>query len=633
MNTARFPESDFPGSDFASSDFEQALSRWVRRRSGSDLLARAAAAIGHAQTQGHVRCDLAADAGFSATEIEALRTHAWVGSGDAFAPFVCADGANMYTWRNWRHETRLAQALLARAGLRLLPLDAQTLMADVDALFSGTDAKSTRWQRAAVAAAPGARVFVLSGGPGTGKTSTVLRMLLMLLKHAQACGWGAHPAIALAAPTGKAAQRLTESIARGRAALAGSLVPDSPFMPMLEHVRAAQTQTLHRLLGFSARTGEYAFHADAPLAADIVVVDEASMIDLAMMRRLFDALRPNAVLILLGDPAQLYAIEAGCVLGDVVGSVAENALPEALAKRLSGIGDFAPTPDAAVLAGQALTLTHTWRASAGLRDALAALRRGDQAWLERVLAGNGEDDLDWRACADGAAVRERVRAWMDAHAEFFESLMRPEVAPADALRTLQRAQILCALRDGAFGTGNVNALIERQLAARFGFDADAAWHHGRPVIVARNDYARGLYNGDVGIALEDAEGLRVWFDGADGAPRSFSPRALPAHETAWAITIHRSQGSEYDEVAVLLPADPEHRILSRELVYTAVSRARKRVQLWSSAEALCSAVARRVARRSGLRERLSVSRSHRESAGAAIILGDTSTESGACLKS
>ncbi|MHB8446791.1 MAG: exodeoxyribonuclease V subunit alpha [Rudaea sp.] len=603
MITALLPENDFPGSDF-----EQALSRWVRQRSGSNLLARAAAAIGHAQTQGHVRCDLVADAGFSATEIEKLRAHEWVGHGDAFAPFVCADGANLYTWRNWLHETRLAQALLARAASRLMPLDAQTLMADVDELFAGMDANPTHWQRAAVAAAPGARVFVLSGGPGTGKTTTVLRMLLMLFKHAQACGWGVHPAVALAAPTGKAAQRLSASIADGARVLANSLAQDSSFVPLLERVGSAQAQTLHRLLGFSARSGEYAFHADAPLAADVVVVDEASMIDLAMMRRLFDSLRPQATLILLGDPAQLYAVEAGCVLGDVVGSVAENALPEALANRLSGIGDFVPTPDAAALAGQALTLTHTWRASAGLREALDALRRGDQAWLGRVLAGSGEGDLAWRACADGVAVRECVRAWFDAHAEFFESLMRPSVVPADALRTLQRAQILCALRDGAFGTGNVNALIERQLAARFGFDADAAWHHGRPVIVARNDYARGLYNGDVGIALESAEGLRVWFDGgADGAPRSFSPRALPAHETAWAITIHRSQGSEYDEVAVLLPADPEHRILSRELVYTAVSRARKRVQLWASAEALRSAVARRVARRSGLRERLMAS--------------------------
>ncbi len=589
-------------------EIDQALGRWVAARSGSELLGRAAAAASRGEGQGHVCCALEADAGFTHEQVQVLRAHAWVGDGGSFRPFVLTRDADLYTWCNWRNETRLASVLHARASARRLPLDGATLTTDLAALFAGADVEATRWQRVAVAAAPGARVFVLSGGPGTGKTSTVLRTLLMLLKHAQACGWREHPAIALAAPTGKAAQRLTESIAHGRAALIDKLDPSSAFVPIALRLAGAQAQTLHRVLGYEPWSDRFAFGPDSPLPADIVVVDEASMIDLAMMRRLFEAVRPQSTLILLGDPAQLYAIEVGCVLGDVVGSVAENALPEALAKRLSGIGDFAPTPDAAALAGQALTLTHTWRASAGLRDALAALRRGDDAWLERVQAGSGEGALDWRACADGAAVRERVRAWMDAHAEFFENLMRPAVVPADALRTLQRAQILCALRDGAFGTGNVNALIERQLAARFGFDADAAWHHGRPVIVARNDYARGLYNGDVGIALEDAEGLRVWFDGgADGAPRSFSPRALPANETAWAITIHRSQGSEYDEVAVLLPADPEHRILSRELVYTAVSRARKRVQLWASAEALRSAVARRVTRRSGLRERLMAS--------------------------
>ena len=588
-------------------EIDQVLGRWVAARSGSELLSRAAAAASHGEGQGHVCCALEADAGFTRDQVQALRAHAWVGAGDAFAPFVLTGDANLYAWRNWRNETRLASALRARASARRLPLDGATLATDLAALFAGSDVEATRWQRVAVAAAPGTRVFVLSGGPGSGKTATVLRMLLMLLKHAQACGWREHPAIALAAPTGKAAQRLTESIADGRAALIEKLDPVSAFASIALRLAGAQAQTLHRLLGYEPWSDRFAFGPDSPLPADIVVVDEASMIDLAMMRRLFEAVRPQSTLILLGDPAQLYAIEAGCVLGDVVGSVTENALPEALAKRLPGIIHSAPTPDAAALAGQALTLTHTWRAGTGLRDALDALRRGDEAWLDSVLDGRGAGDLDWRTCDDAVTVRERVRAWVDAHAQFFESLMRPEIAPVDALRTLRCAQILCALRDGAFGAGNVNALIARRLAARFGFDADAAWHHGRPVIVARNDYARGLYNGDVGIALEGAEDLRVWFDGgADGAPRSFSPRALPAHETAWAITIHRSQGSEYDEVAVLLPADPEHRILSRELVYTAVSRARRRVHLWASADALRSAVARRVARRSGLRERLNV---------------------------
>lgn len=601
MNAASLPERALPGSDF-----EHAIERWVHERSGSGLLARAVAALIRAETQGHVCCDLAADAGLNAADIAILRTHAWVGAGDAFAPFVLDGDAAMYTWRNWRHESRLADAVCERAGRRTYPLDASELAADVGELFAGMDVTATYWQRAAVAAMPGTRVFVLTGGPGTGKTATVLRMLLMSLKHARVCELPEHPSIALAAPTGKAARRLTESIAEGARALAATLTPGSAFAPLLASVAGAQAQTLHRLLGFSARSGEYAFNADAPLAADIVVVDEASMIDLAMMHRLIDAMRPNAVLILLGDPAQLYAVEAGSVLGDIAGSAAQNALPRALIQRLSGVLGDVPQPaeNSAPLAGQVLTLTHGFRAEKDLETALDALRRGDLAWVERIIADGGGSGVFWRACVDATALRARLDAWVEAHADVYARLMRPDIEPADALRQLRQMQILCALRGGRFGARDVNAALTRRLAARFGFDAEAVWHHGRAVIVTRNDYARGLYNGDVGIALNRGGSLRVWFDGDAGTPRGFSPRALPAHETAWAITIHRSQGSEYDHVAVLLPPDARHRILSRELVYTAVSRARLGAQLWTSADTVRAAAAQPVVRRSGLRERL-----------------------------
>ena len=585
-------------------DIDRALGQWVAQRAGSALLGRAASALSCAEGQGHVRCDLAADAGFTPAQVAEVCKHAWVGDGSAFAPFVSEGDANVYTWRNWRNETSLAQALRERARARSLPVDGAQLAVDVAELFAGADADATRWQRVAVAAVPGARVFVLAGGPGTGKTTTVLRMLMMLLRHALACGFSAQPVVALAAPTGKAAQRLSESIASGRAAMGEMLDPSSEFAPVLARFGDAQAQTLHRLLGYQPRSESFAFGPGSPLPADVVVVDEASMIDLAMMRRLFEALPSQATLILLGDPAQLYAIEAGSVLGDVVGSVAENAVPDDLAECVAGVAAIEATRQAVPLCGQSITLTHTWRAGAGLRDALAALRRGDVAWLDGVLAGAGGGDLQWQACTKAADVHEGVRVWADAHAAWFRRIVQRGVEPAAALQELRHAQILCALRDGPFGAANVNALLTRELAAKFGVEANGAWHHGRPVIVTRNDYARGLFNGDVGIALEGDDGLRVWFDGADGVPRGYSARALPAHETAWAITIHRSQGSEYDHVAVLLPPDADNRILSRELVYTAVSRARTSALLWTSADALRAAVARPVLRRSGLRERL-----------------------------
>jgi exodeoxyribonuclease V alpha subunit len=342
------------------------------------------------------------------------------------------------------------------------------------------------------------------------------------------------------------------------------------------------------------------------LPADIVVVDEASMVDLAIMRQLVDALRPEAVLLLVGDPDQLYSVEAGSVLGDIVAGCPDNALPRELADRLAAVSDVvraAPT-STALLAGQVLTLRHAWRAGGGLQRALDALRRGEVAAFEATLATEDETRMQWCEVAEPSALDRWVRAWRRRHAAVFDALLAAPANPAAALRALHTVQILCALRSGSFGAAGVNRVLTTILAEYGSFSPDEPWHPGRAVIVTRNDYARGLYNGDMGIALSGASGLRVWFDDAEAKLRDFSPAALPAHETAFAITIHRSQGSEYDHVAVVLPPNAEHPLLSRELLYTAVSRARHRVEIWGTRAALHAAVARRVQRHGGLRERL-----------------------------
>ena len=588
---------------------DRALAHWVRERSGSELVARAAFAASVAEGQGHACAALDDDATFSAEDAAVLRTHAWISAGSIFAPFVLDDKVHLYTWRNWQHEGLLAAGLLARTRKPAPLLADVDLAASVAELFASEDAAATYWQRVAVAAAPGSRLFVVTGGPGTGKTATVVRLLLMLLRHAQACELPVQPTIALAAPTGKAGQRLAQAIANGKEQLRAVLAHASEFRICLDRIPHA-AGTLHRLLGYRPRDNTFARGPADPIVADIIVVDEASMVDLAMMRQLVDALRPQSMLILLGDPDQLAAVEAGSVLSDIVASVSENSLPQELAQRMKAMG---PTPpvvavEPAPLAGQVITLTHVWRAGSGLQRGIAALRVGDEAWLDTFVANGADGTLSLYDCADSVALSSRVDAWIDTHGELFRQLFTPGIEPQAALQHLRRAQILCALREGAFGVQGINVMMARHLGERFGFNVDEPWHHGRPILVTRNDYARDLFNGDVGIVLHGDDGPRVWFElsAADGTPglRSFSPRTLPAHDGAWAITIHRSQGSEYADVAVVLPPDPQHRVLSRELLYTAVSRATQNAQIWATAASLRAAAAQPVQRIGGLRERL-----------------------------
>jgi exodeoxyribonuclease V alpha subunit len=634
---------------------DQHLAQWVQARTGSALLAKAVHAASRAEGHGHACAHLddpAADAPFEAEALETLRQHDWVGDGSTFTPFVLDARQRFYLWRNWQHEATLAAAILQRCAKRSLPLSVATLAGDLDVLFAGMPAGPTDWQRAAVAAVPGARLFVLTGGPGTGKTTTVVRMLLMLLRHAEACGLPAQPSIALAAPTGKAAQRLAQAIARGKAELQSALnlpahptkqpvgahpvrdrsslrnethraqgallqqIPhgDRAQSALLQHIPHADARTLHRLLGYQPRDNRFRHDARHPLAADIVVVDEASMVDLAMMRQLLDALRPDSVLILLGDPGQLASVDAGSVLADIVAGAPANQMPPPLAALLAPLLEQAPEVDheRAPLTGHVITLTHSWRAGSGLQRGIEALRdTPDPAWLDQLLAQRADGDLHLRECADPRQLRGCVEHWITDHAEELQTLLMPGIEAVDALSRVRQLQILCALRDGPFGAQGVNTLLVRRLAARFDLDLRQPWYHGRPVIVTRNDYARGLFNGDIGIALQGAQGLRVWFEVSDrdgnSGLRSYSPRALPAHESAWAITIHRSQGSEYRDVAVLLPPDADNRLLCRELVYTGVSRARRQAELWCTNASLRAALDRPIRRQGGLRERLTLS--------------------------
>ncbi|RMH87620.1 exodeoxyribonuclease V subunit alpha [Lysobacter pythonis] len=554
---------------------EHAVAAWVLAHGGDARLARLAA-----------RTSLAEAAGDSALRIddaalrEALPPMPLVGdAASTGTPFVL-DGELFYLRRNFAHENALAALLAAR-------LDGAESLAtlDVDTLFPDPADPRIADQREAVRKALGQRLFVLTGGPGTGKTTTVLRLLMALVRVS-----ATPPRIRLAAPTGKAAQRLGESL---RAASAADFPAD--WHDALAEVQAAETGTVHRLLGSRGARGGWSHDADHPLPAEIVVIDEASMLDLALLRGVLAALRPHTHLILVGDADQLDSVGTGSVLQDIVTVLGEGASLQ--------------------------RLRHSFRADRALLPLNEAVRAGDAGAFRAALA-DAMPQARRQALRNGAARRAALHDWTDALlAELRENGIDQPHAPDDHgrvaahLRTLRQRQLLCALREGPFGASGVNAEIEARLAGALQTHAGAGigegerWYPGRRIMITRNDAASGLWNGDIGLCLRDGAGhLRAWFE-ADGGVRGFDIGALPPHEPAFALTVHKAQGSEYDEVALLLPPGTGHPLLSRQWFYTAISRARRTLGIWGEDDAIAQAIETPARRISGLARRIAAHRS------------------------
>jgi len=588
---------------------DRALHRWVRVHGGSERLAATAAWASLADGEGDAALPLSGGDRHALlplvpAEIDGLRAEALVASDPASSvrPFVLDAANRFYLWRNYQQEREAAALIRARRIGSTPAPEPAILEADLDVLFHGDRGAEFKAQRNAVQSVVGRRLFVLTGGPGTGKTTTVLRMLLMLQRRA-----AAPLSIRIAAPTGKAAQRLVQALRQGKLDLRHHATAPLPgaWLPLLEPIPDHDALTVHRLLGYQPWRNAFRRNAHDPVAADVVVIDEASMIDLAMLRSLLGALKPETTLILVGDADQLTSVATGSVLMDVVAALEADA------------------------GGDLVRLDHSFRAQRHLVALNEAVRVGDAAAVSAAIAA-APGETGARAIETGAQLTDRLARWAQdlsadltpilspAGNQLAASLPGSETAAATvqlaqeadvrrALAALARRQLLCALREGTFGAANCNALIERALRKTWQVGANSEWYPGRAVIVTRNDYSAGLFNGDVGICLAGGDGrLRVWFEapGRHGSVRSFSPSTLPLHDGAFAITIHKSQGSEYERAAVLLPPDSENRILSRQLLYTAVSRARHGVELWAMPAALETALRRPIARQGGLRERL-----------------------------
>lgn len=537
--------------------------------------------------------------------IDRLEHSPVVDTGPGSCPLVL-DHGRLYLRRYWQYETTVAEGLTRLLASR--PAVPDALPTTLTTVSAATASAGIDWQRIACALAARSHLTLLTGGPGTGKTTTVIRMLGLLQSLAMTAGPPLR--IRLAAPTGKAAARLTESIGNHIEAL-----------PVSADIRAqipAEVTTLHRLLGRRPGSRQFRHHRHNPLHADLVVVDEASMVDLEMMASLLDALGAQTRLVLIGDKDQLASVEAGAVMGDLCAHAeAGNYDPATIdwIQQVTGADLNEYRGNGGAVAQQTVMLrdNHRFGSDSGIGRLARAVNGGDVAEVARVC---GQDFSDLSIHTADPVASDAIERLCHAHYRTYLEAMPERIAPAEAttvghavLKHFTDFQLLCALRTGPAGVDGLNARIATALQRQGLIPRSEGWYAGRPVMVTRNDYALGLMNGDIGITLPMAEAdepprLRVAFARADGELRLVLPSRLGQVETVFAMTVHKAQGSEFDHAALVLP-DAGNPVMTRELIYTAITRARDHFTLLGAATgALEAATRRQLWRASGLAERM-----------------------------
>lgn len=518
------------------------------------------------------------------------------------------DGERLYLQRYWLYEIQLEKRITQKLVSKNWRLDQE--QAFISQLFDlDGQPNEINWQAIAACLAAQQGFSVISGGPGTGKTTTVIRLLALLIRLYQTQA-KSNPIIKLVAPTGKAAMRLTESISSAKQQLN---VDDA-----LKQFIPEQASTLHRLLKSSGK-GDFKYNGLNPLHLDVLIVDEASMVDLPLMAKLLDALPSHGQLILLGDKDQLASVEAGSVLADICDSETEHGYSKTMADRLSVLTkmDLADNIEAtgARLRDHICHLRKSYRfdANSGIGHLSAAANQGDyQAW-QGVLA-KGFDDLNISELNEDS-FNEFVRKSAEQYAVYIERIhdlntdqgLNDEQA-FEIHRLFSQFQILCALRDGRLGVAGLNDEVEQGLRQKGLIESNQTWYLGRPVMIMQNDYGLNLYNGDIGLVLpqlgdDGTIRLKVVFIGSDQQVRWLQPSRLPAHETVYAMTVHKSQGSEFAHCALVLP-DHNAQVLTKELIYTGITRAKKQLTCIGKSPIIQQALQRKVQRASGLRQRL-----------------------------
>lgn len=519
-----------------------------------------------------------------------------VGRSEDFCPLILDEENRLYLYRYWEYEKKLSDSIKERVKEDIGGINLSLIKDSIKRLFPERIDGDINWQKVAAITSAFKKFCVISGGPGTGKTTTVAKILALLLEQKSK---EENLRIFLAAPTGKAAARLSESI--------GNIKKKINCKDYIKAAIPTEAFTIHRLLKTIIRSPFFRHNSENPLSADVVVIDEASMVDLPLMSKLIQAIPVDARLILIGDSDQLASVDPGSVLGDICGNKSLRGFTTNFVNKVEELTDEKITgsikqhKDIKALHDCIVVLKKNYRFadSSGIGGLSKAVKLGDIDKTLDLLKNENDRSIIFEEILSADNFK---RILTDKIIEFYSEYLKTD-DPGIALELFNRFKILCAIKMGRFGVYAVNEIIEQILKRENLIQTENLWYRGRPVLITSNDYNLGLFNGDIGITMQIpgsvSDDMHVFFRGISGELRRFLPYRLPRHETVYAMTVHKSQGSEFENVYLILP-DKDYPVLSRELIYTGITRAIRSVTILGKEEVLRTSISRVIKRKSGL---------------------------------
>ncbi|MEA3358629.1 MAG: exodeoxyribonuclease V subunit alpha [Thermodesulfobacteriota bacterium] len=529
--------------------------------------------------------------------VKSLRKCNVVGKPGEYKPLVLDDSHRLYLFRYWDYQHKLANFIKECVKADEAHVDISHLRDGLERLFPEETTGEINWQRIAAFTALTKRFCVISGGPGTGKTTTVVK-ILSLIQEQEIPN---KKRISIAAPTGKAAARLQEIIKLSREKLDCSTI--------IKESIPEKAVTIHRLLRTIPNSPYFRYDSRNPLPVDVLIVDEASMVDMALMTKLVLALPQHAKLILLGDKDQLASVEAGAALGDICDTGAIHYFSKNFSLALKDTTGYdieidKEIDDTSNISDSIVQLRKNYRfgSHSGIYRLSMAVNNGDSDEAVKLLMSGDFEDISWQKLpVPNTIPRPMKENIIQGYGKYLRSK-----DTFKALHMFDNFRILCALRNGPYGVHAINLLVEKTLKGKNLINLNEKWYSGRPIMITKNDYNLQLFNGDVGLVLPDpdTEGdLRVFFQRAEGNLKKFYHLSLPENETVYAMTVHKSQGSEFERVLLILP-DVESPVMTRELIYTGITRAKKSIEIWGDEGIFRRAISQCINRSSGLRDEL-----------------------------